>query len=231
MDASDTMGAAPVIVVCGMAFEAAIVAGSGILTLCGIGSPALAARLDALVARAVPSCRGILSFGTAAGLDPALASGACVIAEAVVCDGMRFEVDGAWLRALHERLPSASAGVLAGVDAPLVDARGKARLRATSGACIADMESHHAAGVAARHGLPFAACRVVVDGARRGLPPAAMAGLREDGSTALMPLLHSLVAQPGQLYALLRLACDALVARRSLCAARLRLGRDLSLTG
>jgi hopanoid-associated phosphorylase len=220
---------APVIAVCGLAFEAGIAAGPGVVTLCGLGSEQLAARLEELIARPGPPCRGIVSFGTAGGLDPALRPGTCVIAEAVVTPQARFPVDADWLQALRARLPAAIPGLLAGVDAPLADAAGKARLRQLSGACIVDMESHRAARIALRHGLPFAACRVVVDPAQRGLPPAALVGVREDGSTALLQILRALARQPGQLPWLMQLGLDAWAARQSLRAVRARLGSGFSL--
>ena len=220
---------APVIAVCGLAFEAGIAEGPGIVTLCGLGSESLAARLEDLITRPGPSFRGIISFGTAGGLDPALPPGACVIAEAVVTPGARFPVDAGWLQALRARLPSATQGLLAGVDAPLVDASEKAHLRQLSGACIVDMESHRAARIAQCHGVPFAACRVVVDPAYRSVPPAATAGVREDGTTALLRIVRSLARQPWQLPSLIRLALDARAARQTLRAVRVQLGGAFSL--
>jgi hypothetical protein len=87
------------------------------------------------------------------------------------------------------------------------------------------MESHIAAEQAGAHGLPFAVCRAIVDPAWRTLPPAATAGLREDGTTALAPILRELARAPGQLPAMIRLAFDARAARLSLVAARAALQR------
>jgi hypothetical protein len=82
------------------------------------------------------------------------------------------------------------------------------------------MESHIAGATAAAHGLPFAVCRAIVDPAWRTLPSAATAGLRDDGSTALGPILRELLRQPSQLGALLQVAVDARAARTSLVQAR-----------
>ena len=57
---------------------------------------------------------------------------------------------------------------VAGVDAPVVDPVAKRRLRDTTSSVAVDMESHIAAAEA--HGLPFAACRVIIDPAHRALP-------------------------------------------------------------
>ena len=77
-----------------------------------------------------------------------------------------------------------------------------------------------AAAAAAAHGLPFAVCRAIVDPAWRSLPSAATAGLRDDGRTAILPVLRELARQPGQLRALLQVAADARAARATLVEAR-----------
>jgi hypothetical protein len=91
------------------------------------------------------------------------------------------------------------------------------------------MESHVAALAAQRHGLPFAALRVVLDPAWRALPPAATAGLCADGAVALLPVLRALAARPGQLAQLAVLAADLRTARRGLRAARALAGPAFSL--
>lgn len=68
------------------------------------------------------------------------------------------------------------------------------------------MESHHAAAIAAAHGLPFAAIRAIADTAADELPPAVQDGLDEDGRTAIGPVLRSLLSRPAQLPALIRVA-------------------------
>jgi hypothetical protein len=110
------------------------------------------------------------------------------------------------------------------VTAPLTGADDKAALHRSSGALAVDMESHIAGAIAAAQGLPFAVCRAIVDPARRTLPSAATAGLRDDGSTAIGPILRELLKQPSQLGALLRVATDARAARTALVQARQALG-------
>jgi hopanoid-associated phosphorylase len=221
--------AAMVVAVCGLAFEAAIAAGPGVVTLCGLGSAAQAARLDALLTHLGRACRGVISFGTAGGLDPALQPGTCVIAERVVTPDMAFPVDAGWLAALRACLPAATLGTIAGVDHPAADIAAKARLWRSSGACAVDMESHHAALLAQRHGLPFAACRVIVDHAYTPVPAAALLGIHADGTVALSRLLTGLARHPGQLPGCIRLAFDAAAARRSLRAVRLAMGASFAL--
>ncbi|MBN3729276.1 hypothetical protein G3N92_34650, partial [Burkholderia sp. Ac-20379] len=61
---------------------------------------------------------------------------------------------------------------------------------------------------------------LIVDPAWRTLPPAATAGLRDDGTTAIVPILRELAKQPSQLGALLKLAGDARAAKTALMQAR-----------
>jgi hopanoid-associated phosphorylase len=221
--------AGAVIVACGLPFEAALVAGEGIVVACGPGPRRVAQGIAALVAGApAGTFAGIISFGCAGGLDPALASGACIVPDAVLTDHGECATDAAWTRALRARLPQARAGLLRGIDAPLASAADKARLWRDCGAGAVDMESHAAALAARRHGLPFAACRVVLDPAWRGLPGCALAALREDGGTDVAALLRALATAPGELGPLAALALDAWRARRALRRVRAQLGEALA---
>ncbi len=71
------------------------------------------------------------------------------------------------------------------------------------------MEGKIAARVAARHELPFATVRAISDRADHPLPPAALVGMRPDGSMAIGAVMASLARQPGQLPALVRTAWEA----------------------
>jgi hopanoid-associated phosphorylase len=219
--------ARPVVAVAGMAFEARVAQGEGNDNVVAV----YAARAD-LLDRALKGAldrgaSGVISFGTAGGLAPDLEPGTIVIAEAVEGPFGRIETDAAWSARLAEALrasPLAARvrwGVEAAVAKALTGAADKAALHlSTGGALAVDMESHMAAVAAAARGLPFAVCRAIVDPAWRSLPKAAMAGLRDDGSTAILPVLRELAREPAQLGGLLRIAADARAARQSLAAAR-----------
>jgi len=222
-------GPAPVLAACGLAFEAALAAGPGVTAVCGPGSVRLGQTLAERLRETGTEWAGILSFGCAGGLDPSLAPGTCVLATGVqTADGFLC-ADAAWLRGLARRLPGAVAGELAGIDAPLLSPADKAELWRASGACAVDMESHAAARIASRHGLPFAACRVVLDPAWRSVPPCALAGLGSDGRQAFYPLLRALARRPRELGPLCVLACDAWRARRELGRVCTSLGERLAL--
>jgi len=113
------------------------------------------------------------------------------------------------------------------MDSPVADPRGKQLLHAQTGAAAVDMESHIAARIATTHGIPFAACRAIIDPADTRLPPAALIGLRPDGTAALPAIFLSVVQKPGQLPELVRTAYDAWAARAALRRGRQMLGAGL----
>ncbi len=132
------------------------------------------------------SVRGIVSFGVAGGLNPALRSGDIVIASEIVTADKRWAT-AAVLTEMLISLPvkgrrNVVNGVLVGVEEVVLGQVGKAALRATSGADAVDMESHIAARYAEEHGLPFAALRVISDPAHRALPQLAANALKPNGN-------------------------------------------------
>ena len=220
-------GSLPVIVVTGMAFEARIARGKGVEVVYAARADLLERALSAALAR---GCSGIVSFGTAGGLAPDLKPGSLIVADAVEGPFGRLQTDRPWADRLAAALATGplnarlQRGLMAAVIAPLVSADDKRLLHRSTGALAVDMESHIAGATAAAHGLPFAVCRAVIDPAWRMLPSAATAGLRDDGSTALAPILRELLRQPSQIGALIQLAVDARAARTSLVQARHAMG-------
>lgn len=216
-----------VLVVCGMDFEAKIAAGPGSDIVFGQRGAALGAAIE----RRAGACAGILSFGVAGGLGPALAPGAVIVATSVrdEFNGISTLADADWVRALKWALPHAVSGPLAGSDTAVATLADKAALYAASGALAVDMESHIAARIARNRGLPFAACRVVIDPATRAVPPLALAGMGSDGRTDVGAVMAGLLKAPWQLPALMRLGRDASAARASLLAVRRAVGQDFAL--
>ena len=213
----------PLIAVVGMTSEARIVAAEGVRVIIGGGDTAaleqrLGQAIDAhLAGDERPS---VISLGVCGALSPALKPGDLVIGAGVICAGQRFPTDAAWAERLAADLPFAVKGDVAGGDAVLASAADKAALFAATGALVVDMESHAAARLAQRHALPFAVLRAVSDTADHSLPPAALAGFRQDGGIDLAAVLGSLARQPGQIGALLRTARQAGPAFSALKAAR-----------
>jgi hopanoid-associated phosphorylase len=197
----------------GLKREAKILAGPGVLAIPGGGR---SAALEAALTVAAAGASGVISIGIAGALADGLSPGDWVVADAVVARGDLLAADAAWREALAARLPSARTGRFLGSDAMLADAAEKRRAHAASGAIAVDMESHVAARVAHRLGLPFAAARVISDAADRSLPAAARVGMRPDGGMALGPVLAALVRDPTQLASLIRTGLEAERAFRAL---------------
>jgi len=215
------------------------------VSVCGMGGENAARAARQLVAAGAGA---LLSWGVAGGLDPGLACGTVVLPHEVVrgSDALqaspprRFATCPTWRERLaaalqaHARLAS---GALLSSDAPVAAAGLKARLFEETRAVAVDMESAAVAAVAADHGLPFVALRVILDTARDSLPesilrtlvPAAAASGPRRAWSLLWPLLQA----PADLSALLRLAGQYRIARRSLsdCARRTEPTRLLGRTG
>ena len=217
-----TSSALPVLAVTGMTAEARIAMGSGVATLAGGGDPArLALLLQGALAR---GAKAVISFGIAGGLAPGLKPGTTIVARSVDDGETRVMADPAWVGRLTDALPHARVADVAGVDRMVVGQEHKRALHRATGAAAVDMESHIVARLAAQHGIPFAALRIIADPAERSLPHAATVGMRQDGTTDVRAVLRSLSRRPGDFPALVRTALDARAAfsmllhsRRLLC--------------
>lgn len=216
-----------VIGVAGLALEARIASGRHTRTICGGDGSALERSL----LRAIASdCRGLISFGIAGGLSPALRAGTCIVASSIVCGAGRLMTDRAWSRNALTLIPDAVHGMIAGVSgAPVAHPAAKGALHARTGALAVDNESHVVASVAAAHGLPMAAVRVVMDPAARELPGSAVAAVRADGSIDLGALGRRIRREPGDLLMLLRVAADAFIGFSALLRCRRLLGPAMGL--
>jgi adenosylhomocysteine nucleosidase len=212
-----------IVAVTSLALEARIALGPGVSVICSQGER-LAAALKSAVER---GASGIISFGVAGGLAPGLAAGDLIAAAAVRTGQRLFPTDPAWTRSLLERLPQAVQVHILGVDTLVADPLEKQLLHAQTGAAAVDMESHIAARIAAAHEIPFVACRVIIDAADKPLPPAALIGLRPDGTADVVAVFRSVLQQPNQLPGLVRTALDARIARAALRRGRRVLGAGL----
>lgn len=210
-----------------LAFETRIASGPGVAVLNG-HVPHLRTALDEAIKR---GCNGVISFGIAGGLAPDLAVGAWVVATGVIAARKRYPTDRDWSRRLLTALGGAVHADISGFDAPVVQPDEKRLLHHATSSVAVDMESHVAAEAAEVHGLPFAACRVILDPAHRALPPAALIDLRPRGTPDVPAVLRSVICHPRQLPALLNVAADARAAQLALRAGRRRLGPGLSFPG
>ena len=213
-----------IVAVTSLALEARIALGPGVAVICSQGAR-LAVALDAAVKR---GASGIISFGVAGGLAPGLKAGDWIAAATIRTSEQVFASDQAWTRSLLEKLPHAVHADIIGTDRAIAHPFEKQLLHSKTAAAAVDMESHIAARVAAAHRVPFAACRVIIDAADRPLPPAALIGLRPDGTADVVAVFRSVLRQPSQLPDLVRTALDARIARAALRRGREMLGVGLA---
>jgi hypothetical protein len=143
-----------VIALVGLAFEARIAAGRGVLVVCRGRE-----TTDLLRLATGAGCRSIISFGVAGGLAPDLLPGDCVVASAIVDYPAVRPTDPLWSRKLAEMISDARHGPIVGVNAVVSDPADKRKLHAFTSAVAVDMESHLVARLADAHGLAFAAVR------------------------------------------------------------------------
>jgi adenosylhomocysteine nucleosidase len=157
----------------------------------------------------------------AGGLDPAMHAGTIFLPSEVVAErGRGFPTTTYWREALSAtiaaRRPMDCGKLLtsARVIGAIVE---KATAFRETGALAVDMESIAIAEIAAAHGLPFIAVRVIVDTAADALPRPIVAASRA-GRLQLWRLIADLALAPTELAALIRLAGRYRAASRSLRA-------------
>lgn len=200
-------------IVVGLRAEATVAARLRHRVAIGGGTPDGARQAaEALVRQ---GCAGLVSFGLAGGLDPALPAGSLVIPSVVLQDGQRYVPDAR----LAGRFGGPTGHTLLAAPGIVADSAAKRRHHAGTGAHAVDLESGAVAQAAAAHGLPFVVVRAICDPAGRSLPPAALQAVGSGGRLAPFRVIRSLLAQPGQLPALLVMGREAALARRALGAA------------
>jgi adenosylhomocysteine nucleosidase len=212
----------PVLIVTGLVQEARIAAGPGMTVICSSSDPQ---QLRALLTIFDPSTiRGVISFGVAGGLDPALKSGDVVVATEVLAGDTRWlaglTLNDGMIARLGLGRRRVVRGGLAGVEQVVAARAVKAALRSETGAAAVDMESHIAAAYAAEMGLPFAALRVISDPAGRALPALAVAAIKPNGEIDLRKVLQGLARNPLTLRSLVSTGIDFNRALRSLRGCR-----------
>jgi adenosylhomocysteine nucleosidase len=178
--------------------------------------------------------RGLLSWGIAGGLDPALGSGALLLPDGVIGPGGQpHAFDAALVAACRGAAPPArrpgagqppargvaGALLLAGSDAVLLKPLAKAALRRRTNAAAVDMESHRIVAVARSAKLPCLAIRAVSDPSGRRLPALAADALDAFGRPLAGAVLRGLARRPWDLPALLAAGRDSRAALAALADA------------
>ncbi len=177
------------------------------LQVSGMGHDRARTAGEALIAK---GAQALLSWGTAAALDPAILPGTLVLPHEVFsADGCHYSVDHAWRDRVLSHLSASMPihqGPLCASDSVLDSPAAKAGLFAQNGCAAVDMESAALARLASERGLPFLCLRYIVDPADMALPGSLMSSLDDDGQVRPLRLLGQLITHPRDLLALARLA-------------------------
>jgi adenosylhomocysteine nucleosidase len=171
----------------------------------------------------------LVSWGVAAGLDPALAPGTLVVTAQVVTGDANgtatavptTSVSQRWAERVVARLrPRApvSPGPIAHADRILETKEAKRGL-ARTGAVAADMETRGVATVAESRGVPWIAVRAIADASDTALPAGILGAVDESGRVQPGRLLAALARHPSQLVMLPPLARGFGAALRALRSA------------
>lgn len=189
-----------------------------LVAVSGIGCSAAAAAARRLVDA---GSTALVSWGMAGGLDPALHAGTICLPHVVISrEGASFAADHHWRELVGAAIGArriVSAGKLLTSARAIDDVAGKIAAFRETGAAAVDMESTAVADVAARHGLPFIAVRVIVDTAGDVLPAAVFPAGGSD-QLHFMRLLQGLLRSPRDIASVIRLATRYRIATRALAA-------------
>ncbi len=192
----------PILVVTGFNREGALLANSNVRVIAGGGD---AAGLARRLAKEAPHCAGIVSFGMAGALDPALRFGDWVIGQSLA-GTWQGDCDPAWAATLAARIPGARLGTCFADGRLIADPEEKAAIGRNCGAIAVDMESQVAAKAAAEAGVPFAIMRCISDEVGTKVPDAILVSMQPDGGIAAGAVLRSVLKNPLQIPELISIA-------------------------
>ena len=177
-----------------------------LVAVSGMGCPAAAAAARALVES---GATGLVSWGMAGGLDPALAAGTICLPTLVVSrEGALFPTADLWRDRLGAAITpqcTVVGGRLLTSAVAVVDVAGKAAAFRDTGAAAVDMESLAVAEIAVAYQVPFLAVRAIVDTAGDEIPCAVTAA-SNGGQVRMLRLVLGIARSPLQIAPLLRLA-------------------------
>ena len=152
----------------------------------------------------------IISWGTAAGLEPHLSAGELLLPEMVKDDsGMAFRTERTFTARLEQLLNNeitVHKGLLAQSNTVLSSASQKANFAKKHKAIACDMESATIGSLADKNHIPFNVIRVIVDEINTTLPHSALIAMSEFGKINYSKMVLSILQHPGDLAKLFALS-------------------------
>lgn len=201
-----------------------------VLQVSGMGPERARAAGEDLISR---GAQALLSWGSAAALDPTLMPGTLMLSKKIFsADGQASHVDQHWLDSVSRSLSpllNVHHGAICESTDVLDSPAAKAGLFAQNGCTAVDMESAALAQLASEKGLPFLSLRYIVDPADMALPVSLMTSLDAEGQVRLMRLLGQLVLHPADVVALVRLGSAFAQAKKSMQTTIENLGLQMGL--
>jgi len=198
-----------------------------LLCLAGIGQ---GSARRAAVRLLEAGAHGLLSWGCAGALSPALGVGALCLPTAILDGaGGSVPVSAPW----HERARASLGGhvelhidPLLSIDRIAASTEYKRALATRFAATAVDMESAAVATVAGEAQVPFLAVRAIADRASTALPGAVLRATNAEGTVDLGTLFRHGVLDPAGWPSLIRLARDFRIAVRTLSVVARQLADD-----
>jgi adenosylhomocysteine nucleosidase len=224
-------------VVVGMETEASIVrqACPKAIVVVGAGDAALlSSRLESALGQNAVAVDRVISVGICGALNLGLNVGDVIVGVDAVYDPSIVGCDPAWCDRLFDALQAnpqpyrVAYGRFAWSATAVARLTDKAALRSSTGADVVDEETFLAGSIAAAHGLPGAALRVVCDPASFELPPAALTKLTAAGADDMGAILASVAGDIWQVPELVELAGLSATAMGVLRAALPRIGPEFA---
>ncbi len=191
-------------ILCGFEAEAAVAHKLTQRVACSGAVEALAfERAEKLVRE---GAKALVSFGVAGALAPDLGSHSIIVASHVAGkDGQKWPCETELASRLRNAANDALDGGVYGSTVLVPTPEEKKMLHIKTACLIVDMESHVVAEVATKHNLPFAVLRGVSDSVDDSFPDAALNGINPDGTNNMNAVYKSLLRNPLQLPALMKL--------------------------
>ena len=201
-----------------------------VLIVSGMGPQQARAAAQILVQQGATA---LLSWGTAAALDPDLRSGTLFIPDTIIdSEGHTYSTDTQWKARLVTELSHSlrlANGNLITSFRIISTPQDKHELFKRHKCPALDMESAALAAVAQAESIPFLAIRAIVDTADMVLPNSVISALDNDGKPDIVKLISGLLFQPQDWRALIRLTRSFHAAEKSLSSTIHKLGINLAM--